>query len=127
MNYFFFEIKLFCRLQNLGKKDRQDTSDDVFKALTDEQIAGKSFYLSFWVGLVTWKISEKLESKEVYKTFFLEIYRIVSKSRDLYSKILIEFGSIFSSSLELDTDKSVPFQALFHFDFVDRGKRAECF
>ena len=45
----FFEIKLFCRLQNLGKKDRQDTSDDVFKALTDEQIAGKSFYLSFWL------------------------------------------------------------------------------
>ena len=44
-----FEIKLFCRLQNLGKKDRQDTSDDVFKAPTDEQIAGKSFYLSFWL------------------------------------------------------------------------------
>jgi len=38
-------------LQNLGKKDRQDTSDDVFKALTDEQIAGKSFLLyryGFW-------------------------------------------------------------------------------
>ena len=122
-----FEIKLFCRLQNLGKKDRQDTSDDVFKALTDEQIAGKSFYLSFWVGLVTWKIPEKLESKEVHKTFFLAIYRIVLKSRDLYSKFLIKFGSILSSSLELDTDKSVPFQALFHFDFVDRGKRAECF
>ena len=55
------------------------------------------------------------------------IGRNIPMSRDLYSKILIEFASISSSSLELDTDKSVPFQALFHFDFVDRGKRAECF
>ena len=74
LNYFlkFLKIKLFCRLQNLGKKDRQDTSDDVFKALTDEQIAGKSFYLSFlgWV-LATWKIQEKSVSKGVRQTALL--------------------------------------------------------
>ena len=83
--------------------------------------------------MVSWKILEKSVSKGVRQTALLFRWsdigtsRNIPMSRDLYSKILIEFGSILSSSLVLDTDKSVPFQALFHFDFVDRGKRAECF